>query len=161
MEAIESLFEWEIEALQEGFVNPTKYAEWKDDQAYKAYKEKDRKAYLEEEATENWFQEDWNQFFEEEDVETVCSLEENDEINEVFCNFMRDNATRNLPHEDTALGQPWPQGGTHEQGTSSPRAHSPQVGENIDWKQVPIISTRHQPLSNEVQVITLSQYRAM
>lgn len=41
-------------------------------------------------------------------------------------------------HEDNTLGQPRSQGGTKEQGTPIPLAHSAKFGENVDWKPAPI-----------------------
>lgn len=51
MDVIEGRLEWKIEALQECFVEASKYTKWKDDQAY----EEEEKAYHEEEIIEHHF----------------------------------------------------------------------------------------------------------
>lgn len=81
IDTIESSFEWELEALQKGFADPNEYIEWKDDQTYLANEEEEKRAYLEQEALENKIERDENQFEEEEDAETIFTLEENNGIN--------------------------------------------------------------------------------
>lgn len=112
------------------------------------------RSYQEEEAIENRLQGDENRFEEEENAETVYSIEEVNAIYERFRNM--------IFREDKPHVEPWPQEATQEQGTPSPQAHSSQDGENIDWKFAPITS-RHPLLSNEdqVSISSFSQHQTL